>query len=269
MIITDGIGREVEIKSSPERVISLIPCVTETLFELGASDKIVGITDYCIYPADKIKDIQKVGGPKSPNIEFIDAINPDLIFMDPDENRLDDFDALQKKYPIFIVKGRNIEDSMVFIQKTGDIFGTKSKADGLVKSIRNCLDELRAKKGKTTYRRVLVLLWKKPYFVPGKETYINSLLESCGLENVFSKRAGYFEVSEDQIIESRPDIIFLPDEPYTFKREDESELQILFNRKNIPIKIKIIIGTELCWYGVRTLKGLKYIDEIISQAFNG
>jgi ABC-type Fe3+-hydroxamate transport system substrate-binding protein len=268
MLIIDGMGREIEFKKTPERVISLIPCVTESLFELGASDKIVGITEYCIYPADKVKDIQKVGGPKSPNIDFIDKINPDLIFMDPDENRLEDFEVLQKNYPIFIAKGRNIEDSIAFIQKIGDIWGTKSKADELVKSIRDYLNELHLQNENSHPKKVLVLLWKKPYFVPSNNTYINSLIESYGLKNVFSDRVGYFEITEEQLVESQPDIILLPDEPYLFTKEDESDLKVLFDQRNIPIKIKIIIGTELCWYGVRTLKGLKYISEIVSQAFD-
>jgi len=252
---------------NPKRMISLIPCVTETLFELGGESKIVGVTDYCIYPKDKVDIITKVGGPKSIDIDKINEIKPDLIFMDPEENVLDDFEVLRKNYDIFVVNAKDIDGSINFIKSISKLLNTEDLAEKYISGIKNKVKELDEKYSEVRKKRALVLLWKEPYFVPGGSTYINSVLETCGMVNVFEDRAGYFKIEEEELIESSPEIIFLPSEPYEFTNIEKAELENNFNSQGKKIKAVMISGEELCWYGVRTLTGLKYIEDNVTNLY--
>jgi len=254
-----------EFEKVPQKVVSLIPSVTETLFEIGAGRKIAGITDYCIFPKDKVKDVAKVGGPKSVNKDLIDKINPDLIFMDPEENTLDDFEELRREYPIFVINVRTVEDSVEFLRSIGELFELEQKAESFISRINRYLHDLRSKYKNAPARRILILIWKDPYYVPGSGTYITSLAETYGVVNVFADKTGYFRVEEEGIIGVSPDIILLPDEPYEFKDEDVSAFNRLFENSGAKPKIRIVSGANLCWYGVRTLEGLKYFDGVFSE----
>ena len=78
-----------------QRIISLVPSITETLFDLGMGDQVIGVTRYCIYPNDAQKKL-KVGGTKSPKLETIKNLKPDLILINQEENRVDDYNQLQQ-----------------------------------------------------------------------------------------------------------------------------------------------------------------------------
>lgn len=265
MKIVDGFNREQIFEKIPERVVSMIPCVTETLFEFGAQDKIAGITDFCIFPEGKVDKITRIGGPKNVKMDVIDNIKPDLIFMDPEENTLADFQILEKKYPIFVVNVKNIIDSTNFIKKIGEIFENENKALKAINQILNKYKQIRSKYSESQRKKVLILLWKNPYVVPGNSTYINNLAFDCGLDNVFKDESGYFNVDNKRILNSSPDMIFLPDEPYSFSEKDEKELGDLFSNSGLFPKIKQVDGTYLCWYGIRTQKALDYFDKLVSE----
>ena len=76
------------------RLVSLCPSITETLIDFGRADALVGITRFCIHPAEVVATVRKVGGTKDPDIEAIAALEPDLVFVNEEENRKEDFDAL-------------------------------------------------------------------------------------------------------------------------------------------------------------------------------
>ena len=80
----------------PHRIVSLCPSITETLVDMGLSDRIVGVTRFCIHPAEVVADLPKVGGTKDPDVEAILAAKPDLVFMNAEENRKEDHDRLAR-----------------------------------------------------------------------------------------------------------------------------------------------------------------------------
>ena len=79
LTVEDDLGNEVIIEEEPERVVSLSPANTETLFALGAGERIVGRTDYCSYP-EEAAEVESVGTYTAPNTELIISLSPDVVF---------------------------------------------------------------------------------------------------------------------------------------------------------------------------------------------
>src|ERR1700731_387506 len=85
--ITDDLGFRLELKSSPRRIISLVPSWTETLFALGLGEQVVGITKFCVEPAEAVATIPKIGGTKNPDVHAIAKLEPDFVIANAEENR--------------------------------------------------------------------------------------------------------------------------------------------------------------------------------------
>ena len=82
----DQIGREISLPPSPQRIVSLVPGITETLFALGLDKEIAGVTTFCDYPQEAVSK-RKIGGLVNPSLEEIVSLNPDLVIGTADGNR--------------------------------------------------------------------------------------------------------------------------------------------------------------------------------------
>ena len=91
--------RMIDVPSPPRRIISLVPSITETLFALGIGERVVGVTEYCTHPPDAVATVPKIGGTKNPQLETILALSPDIVIVNDEENRQEDFTWLQRAYP--------------------------------------------------------------------------------------------------------------------------------------------------------------------------
>ncbi len=113
-------GETLVFDKAPERIVSLVPSITETLIELGAGNRVVGITNYCIHPARAVEIIPRLGGPKSISIEKIDALQPDLVITDKEENRETNIDPLRGKYPdVRHLRPRTVEHAVKMVSDLG------------------------------------------------------------------------------------------------------------------------------------------------------
>src|SRR5450759_1940486 len=102
MSIRDARGRIFETRHTPQRIVSLVPSWTEVLFAFGAGDRVVGVTDYCIYPAEGIAAKTKIGGTKNPRVDQILSLAPDLVIANIEENSQVDVAALEARgVPVF------------------------------------------------------------------------------------------------------------------------------------------------------------------------
>src|SRR5690349_25032286 len=115
----DVLGREFSFPTAPRRVVSLVPSVTETLFELGAGDSVVGITDFCIFPPDLA--LPRLGGTKNPRVEEIRALAPDLVHMNLEENLRRHGDAIEAFAPTFVSEPKSVDDVASLIEQLGVI----------------------------------------------------------------------------------------------------------------------------------------------------
>jgi ABC-type Fe3+-hydroxamate transport system substrate-binding protein len=254
-VFTDQMNRRVEINSAPKRIISLVPSQTELLFDLGLDDEIVGITKFCIHPADLVKQKVKIGGTKQLNTNLIKELNPDLIIGNKEENERSQVEELMELFPVWMSDIFNLDDALDMIKKMGELVDKCVEAEKLADSITRGFDDLRIN---ATGARVAYLIWRKPYIVAGRGTFIDAMLKRCGLINAFDTER-YPEVTAEQIIAAKPDVVLLSSEPYPFKEKHLDEFRAM-----LPgTVIKLVDGELFSWYGSRLLHVPGYFRELI------
>lgn len=263
MIINDFLNRTLEIKDYPERIISLCPSITETLFYLGGEGRIVGVTRFCVHPAEIISGITKVGGTKNPNIEKIRELNPDLIICEKEENRKEDVEIMSNICPVFVANIDTFASSLIMIHFMGRLLSAKPEATKLISSIKRNFEELERLVSIKNYNpRVAYFIWKNPYMVAGNDTFINSILRKAGFHNIFQyKDARYPIIDPEELTRIKLDFLFLSSEPYPFQEKHIAEFQEL-----IPgARIFLVDGEMFSWYGSRQLMSSEYMEKLIKN----
>lgn len=257
---TDQIGREVEISLSPQRIISLVPSQTELLYHLGLNHEIIGITKFCIHPSQSFASKTRVGGTKNVDIDKIKALEPDLIIASKEENVKDDIEELAKYFPVWVSDVKDLLSAFAMIRNLGRITSTECKAAEIIELITDNFNNLLSfnKKFRTAY-----LIWKQPYMTVGGDTFINSMLERGGFENVFKKENRYPIIEIASLHHLNCELILLSSEPYPFGQKHIEEIKSLLQKKSLaPIKIALVDGEMFSWYGSRLIKAPKYFESL-------
>ncbi|RUT79492.1 hypothetical protein DLK05_04185 [Ancylomarina longa] len=259
MTITDDLGREVTIPFPPKRILSTVPSTTEFLFDLGLEGKIISRTRFCKYPKGKIEKLPNIGGPKDLYLDKIRLLDPDLILANKEENNKTQIEALMEEFPVYVCKVGNFEEALQNILNTGKITGSETKAFEIANQIRAGF----AKIPKIDQPlKVLYLIWKNPYMTVGTDTFINSLLEKCGLLNIISDtEKRYPKLSPEEIQDLHPDVVLLSSEPFPFSASHQSEIQKLLPNA----KIELVDGEMFSWYESHLLKASNYLTELIHK----
>jgi ABC-type Fe3+-hydroxamate transport system substrate-binding protein len=259
MIIQDQIGRPLELNATPKRIVSLVPSQTELLVDLGLKESIVGVTKFCIHPKHlrKVKTI--VGGTKQIHIDKIKGLNPDIILCNKEENTKEIVEACEAFCPVHVSDIFTMEDALELMEQYGVLFQVESKAEALVKTIQNDWQEFKSYITSKSKLKVAYFIWKTPWMVAGKDTFINYLLECNHYENAFSDVSRYPEIELKSLIEKSVDVVFLSSEPFPFKDEHIKDLQEKIG-KDIPVKI--VDGEMFSWYGSRLQYAFEYFKSL-------
>ena len=228
------------------RVVSLVPSLTETLFELGAGDEVVGITDFCIFPPHL--QLPRVGGTKNPRIDEIRALAPDLVYMNTEENLRRHADAIETFARVHLSEPKTVDDVEGLIAELGAIHARQGRAAALVEALRDARESL--PKQMFTFA---CPIWKNPWMWCGGDTYVSSLVQSAGGRNVLGDRLRYPDVALDEVLAMKPDIVFLPDEPYLFTQDDATLIRGARVIGPFP-------GHLFTWHGTRTIEGLRFLS---------
>tara|TARA_R100001143_G_scaffold63267_1_gene69255 strand:+ start:16536 stop:17354 length:819 start_codon:yes stop_codon:yes gene_type:complete len=235
------------------KILSLVPSLTELLFDLGLSELIVGRTRFCIHPKESIDSVPIVGGTKNPNLDKIRAIDPDLIIANKEENREVDILQLQDEgYNVMVTEIGTIEEALFVIHDIGWTCGVQKKAKTLIQNIQ---DEI-AKTHSFPERTVAYLIWKDPWMSIGRDTYIHSVLEHYQLHNIFSDKTRYPKTSLSEISMNKPDLILLSSEPYPFKKKHIKEVGEACSGSDILL----VNGEWFSWYGSRMLRSFRHLN---------
>ena len=261
MIVTkDQLGREHVFEQMPKRIISLVPAVTETLFDLGLEDELVGITTACIHPYHLKVTKESVGEPKQVAIEQIKALHPAIIIANVEENTLAVIEQLKGICPIWLTDVRTMDQNTQLIEALGQLFNKRTEARKWIDKIqfgqRDLMDFVLQKQGfKAAY-----FVGKDPFVVAGEGTFIHELLTLNQFENVYANRLErYPEVEIKKIrIQGDPEVIFLPSLPYAFQEEDAFEI----GRFTHHGKTVFVEGEMFSWYGTHVCKAFDYFKQI-------
>ncbi len=235
---------------TPRRVVSLVPSLTETLFEIGAGDAVVGITDYCIFPPDL--PLPRLGGTKNPSIEGIRALRPDLVYMNYEENLKRHADEIAEFAPVSASEPKSVADVIELITRLGQTHSCEARAA----EINADLIPVRDRRPATTFS-FLVPIWKKPWMWCGGDTYVSNLVESVGGRNLLGHQKRYPTMDLECALALQPDIIFLPDEPYGFTEDDAATI-------DGPRVVGPFPGHLFTWHGARTREGLRFLRSVLS-----
>jgi ABC-type Fe3+-hydroxamate transport system substrate-binding protein len=256
---TDQMGRIFAYGQNPMRIVSLVPSITELLFDLGLADRLVGRTKFCILPDPEVKSIPVVGGTKQIHFDVIERLKPDLIIGNKEENTKEDIEFLEKIYPVWMSDVEKWEDMIDLILKLGHLTGQSSRSDQLIIQYEQLYGEwweFFAKK----QLNVAYLIWRNPFMAAGSGTFIDNFLNFLGIKNAFNHLQRYPEINASTELSGKVSHVFLSSEPYPFTEIHFSEVQTIFPGASIII----VDGMFFSWYGSRLLHMKKYIYELNS-----
>jgi len=267
--VTDARGIPVVMPRHPRRIVSLICSITETLFDFGAGNRLVGRTNFCVKPPRLVDAVLKIGGPKNPDIDRIIAQRPDLVIANIEENEKHDIEKLEKEnIPVFTTFPRTIADSLELLRTLGRVTGTEEAAETYYHRAERIIRDVSARVGAVKNRpAVLYLIWRKPYMTVNRDTYIHDMIAFCGGTNVFAEHSvRYPAITVEEMAASQPDIIVLPSEPFRFQERHASEIR---HNAGIPaVRNNAVLfadGELFSWFGTRMIHGIPYVYNLLRR----
>lgn len=264
----DELGFRVELGRRPERIVSLVPSWTETLFAFGLDREIVGVTRFCMEPADAVASRPKVGGTKNPDIEAIVKLAPDLVIANAEENRREDIEQLRGHgIAVFTTYPRTIAGAAQSILNLGGVTKCEAQADALARDIVRTVSEIETAFDVWSRLRLRAFcpIWKNPWMVFNADTYPHDVLRMLGFSNVFASAGErYLRTTLDDALEGRPDVVLLPDEPYEFTQRDVEELKAVLPPP-LGRRVVLVSGRDLHWYGSHMVPGLKALAALLAR----
>jgi iron complex transport system substrate-binding protein len=205
--VTDELGRKVNVPAVVRRIVSLAPNLTETVYALGLQERLAGDTDYCDYPREAAAK-PHVGGPMSPSIEAIVALQPDLVLATTSINRVETVDALAHVgIPVYVSDPHTVEGLLAGIRKIADITGASAAGKSMVDDLQTRLDSLHAALHGRTPSRVLFIVWSSPLISVGQGTFIADALKLAGAESVVKSTKNWPEMSMEEVVRLRPEYL--------------------------------------------------------------
>ena len=288
--LVDALGRAVQIPHAPQRLVSLVPSITEVLFSFGRGQQLVGITDYCTEPAAAVAAKVKIGGTKNPDLAAVLALRPELVFAVAEENRRQDVERLAAAgVPVYVFAPRTVRDGIDLLWRVADLLDCRPEVRGQIQAVEQDYAETVAFVARRQRARVFCPIWKDPYMTVNEDTYVHDVLRVCGGDNIFAHRQRRFPLAADLGQESeatgeryaerdrrypritleemaalRPEVILLPDEPYAFSQADMADF-IPF--PEVPAvrdgRIFLIDGKTVSWYGPRIGRSLRALRALL------
>lgn len=207
LTITDFAGRSVTIEKEPKRIVSLAPSITETLYFLGALDRVIGVTKFDDYPPGVQEGREIIGGFSDPNIEVIASLEPDLII--GTSMHLKYLDQLEKIAPVIILDPKNMDEVYEAVELLGKVLNQSERAEGVVEFMKAEVADVQFRVSNKTRPKVLFISWWNPLYVPGNGTFQDSLIEIAGGENIFRDATSWAQVSLEEAVARNPEIIIL------------------------------------------------------------
>jgi hypothetical protein len=274
MMWTDATGQIHDAATGAVRIASLVPSITELLFDLGLADRIVARTGFCIHPEPAVRAVAKVGGTKDVKLETLRALAPTHVVVNIDENRRETVDEIRSFVPHVIVTHPCAPaDNLALYAMLGGIFGRQAEAARLAADLQAGLDALQARAWPA--RRVLYAIWQDPWMTVSRATYISQMLAlvnwqtwpddsqapqacvdgECARPNAPGERYPTFKWN-DALVRGL-DAVLLSTEPYRFTEDHADALE-----RQIGKPVLLVDGEMLSWYGSRAVAGLGYLKDL-------
>ena len=258
-------------RASPQRIVSLVPSLTEALFALGLGDRVVGRTEWCVHPAAEVARIPKVGGTKTPDLDAIHTLAPDLVIANQEENRKRDIEKLEHAgLRVWVTYPCTVREGADLLAELAELGASAEARERVVMPVLRAVADATASPVAMPVR-VFCPIWREPWMAVGAPTYADDLIRLCGGVNVFAQHAQrrYPRVTLAEIEAAQPEVVLLPDEPYAFGPRDAAELAQLAVPAAASGRIHLIDGTFVSWYGPRILRAIELLRRLLLGATRG
>jgi ABC-type Fe3+-hydroxamate transport system substrate-binding protein len=255
----DALGRTLTLAAPPQRIVSLVPSLTEALFAFGLGDRVAGVTRFCVEPPEGVRDKPKVGGTKNVDVAKLLSLRPDLVIANQEENTREDIERIiAAGAPVFVTYARTVSGALDELRALGEMTGAAEAARRIAAEAEQELASTAAENG--TAVRVFCPIWRNPWMTVNEDTYIHDMLRVCGGANIFADQADrYPTVSLQEAAHLRPDVVLLPDEPYRFGEKHIPEvIEALAG-----VRIYLVDGKQLCWYGPRIPESIRFVRRLL------
>ncbi len=251
----DQLNRIIHFKSTPKRIVSLVPSQTELLYDLGLKESIVGITKFCIHPNHLRKEKRVVGGTKQIHLDRIKALQPDIILCNKEENTKEIVELCEAICIVHVSDIFTIEDSLELIHQYGELFNKSTEATSIIDTIKSEYEKFSLFIENQSSLKTTYFIWKDPWMVAANKTFINYLLKLNKFENVYNTDERYPEIKlEESNFNNGVDVVLLSSEPYPFKEKHKEHLEQYYPNAQIILAD----GEMFSWYGSRLTKAFQY-----------
>jgi iron complex transport system substrate-binding protein len=205
--VVDEAGRTVRIPQPVQRIVSLAPSLTETIYALGLQDRLVGDTDYCDYPDDAQKKT-KVGGAINPSLEQIASLRPDLVLITKSLNRYDTVRALDSLgIPAYATDPHTVDGIISSTQRLAEILGAPEAGSTLAADMEHRLSDLKLRLAPLPPRRVLFVVWAEPLISIGKDTFIADALRHARAVSIVDSSQSWPQVNLEEVAKLQPEFL--------------------------------------------------------------
>ncbi len=252
--VVDDLGAEVRVPERPQRLVSLVPNLSETLWWWHLADRVVAVTDHCVAPPRAFDDARRVRGTKNPDVSAIIDLAPDLVVANEEENRELDVRRLREAgLAVYVTRVRTVRDAAEALGRLGAAVGVPAAGMGLRHALLRALDQRRPPARAVS---AACPIWRdgdhrgddETWWLVGGDTFAGDLLDRCGFRPALPEIADgrYPRLRLGALADADPDVVLLPDEPYAFAAQDAE----VFARWRA--RVRYLDGTALTWWGPRT-----------------
>ncbi len=257
-VITDQMGRTIRLRDYPRRIVSLVPSQTELLHALGLEQTVVGITRFCTRPESWRSEKVNVGGTKTPDLDKIRALKPDLILGNKEENSADTIHALENSFPVWMSDISTLGDALDMITRVGNMTGKDLEATRMASEIQDKFSQFSYQTSAIPPVRALYFIWREPWMAAGNNTFIHSMLRQAGFLNVAGHLERYPELPLAAWSDLQPEVVMLSSEPYPFSEKHLAAVQGAFPDS----KVTLVDGEMFSWYGSNLLLAPDYFGKL-------
>lgn len=245
----------------PHRVVSLVPSLTESLFDLALGDRLVAVTDNCVHPADQVQSLVSVGHPQQPDSDAIIDLQPELVLFNRDENPVDTAESLQMAdIPVWITGPRTVFDALNVLWHLMYIFDNALMVPR-VREIERAFDYTSAAACAQTPVPVFAALPSADWLAMNADTFAHDMLKICGGANICADLPTQYEhVALADIEAGQPQVVLLPDSIAADAADAVRALDIPAVHQQ---RIHLIDSTLLMWHGTRIAFALRDLPGLI------
>lgn len=235
------------------KIISVVPSITELLYDLGLSDEVLAITKFCIHPQTWFRTKKRIGGTKNLHLDTILDLQPDVIIANKEENVQSQIESLQAHTEVLLTDIQTLADAYNMIITVGDLTGKTEQAKLLVHQIQQ--EEIKYQI--CAQKTAIYVIWQDPIMVVGPNTFIHHMMHAAGFINIVQDaRYPVYHINDLQAL--KPDYVLLSSEPYPFTEKHALMWQQLMPQS----KVCCVDGELFSWYGSRMLQSFKYFSSL-------